>query len=237
MMLSRFVNEVLSGLSSLLVWFGLGLLVLGGTIQVVRERQLARAEAESPPPRFERSVAPIERLPTAAPEATATPGPPPERIVIPSLKLDVPVVEVGWEARIVNGEAAGNIWQTADYAAGYHKTSVRPGEPGNLVLSGHNNIAGKVFAAVPDLEPGDRIYLEAGGASFPYVVEEKFVVQEEGASDEERRENARWIGDTPDERLTLVTCYPPWSNTHRAIVVARPAPDDGRAAPNDVAVR
>lgn len=29
--------------------------------------------------------------------------------------------------------------------------------------------------------------------------------------------NARWIGDFLDERITLIACYPAWSNTHRVV--------------------
>jgi sortase A len=41
-------------------------------------------------------------------------------------------------------------------------------------------------------------------------------------SEEKRLENARWIGPFPDERLTLVTCWPYTNNTHRVIVIAKP---------------
>ena len=41
---------------------------------------------------------------------------------------------------------------------------------------------------------------------------------------EVRRENARWIGPSHDERLTLVTCWPRNDNTHRLILVALPVP-------------
>jgi len=35
-------------------------------------------------------------------------------------------------------------------------------------------------------------------------------------------QNARWIMASSDERLTLVTCWPAYSNTHRLILVAKP---------------
>jgi sortase (surface protein transpeptidase) len=37
-----------------------------------------------------------------------------------------------------------------------------------------------------------------------------------------RLNNARWLAHTEDVRLTLVTCWPKLSNTHRLILVARP---------------
>jgi sortase A len=53
-------------------------------------------------------------------------------------------------------------------------------------------------------------------------VQDKFIVKEVGVSLAQRRQNAQWIAPTRDERLTLVTCWPPDGNTYRVIVVAKP---------------
>jgi sortase A len=45
---------------------------------------------------------------------------------------------------------------------------------------------------------------------------------EEGEKSAVRLENASWIAKTSDERLTLVTCWPYDTNTHRLVVVASP---------------
>jgi sortase A len=74
-----------------------------------------------------------------------------------------------------------------------------------------------------DLNPGDTLTLYADNRPYTYTVEARFVVPDKGVSEEQRRENARWIGPFPDERLTLVTCWPYTNNTHRVIVVAKPA--------------
>ncbi len=44
---------------------------------------------------------------------------------------------------------------------------------------------------------------------------------------EVRLKNAQWMQPTPDERLTLISCWPYWTNTHRVIIVARPVPSGG----------
>jgi sortase (surface protein transpeptidase) len=41
-------------------------------------------------------------------------------------------------------------------------------------------------------------------------------------SEHERSRNKRWIGPFPDERVTLVTCYPTWTNADRLILVGKP---------------
>jgi sortase A len=132
------------------------------------------------------------------------------------------VVPIGWTMAVIDPDTLESVWKTADDAAGWHETSARMGDVGNTVISGHNNIAGAVFARLNELREGDTIALHAGSAEVRYTVERTFIVQEAGASDEERRANNRWIEPTTDERLTLVTCYPPWGNTHRLIMIARP---------------
>jgi sortase A len=217
-------------LSNLFLLAGLSLLLVGAVVQASRRAHLSTAArprvaaaalpARLPLPRL--TVQPTRDLPAAAPE----------RLVVPVIGLDTPVVPVGWEARVVNGDAAGNVWQTADNAAGFHQGSALPGRVGNTVISGHNNMAGAVFRRLHLLRPFDWIFLVAGGRRFAYLVDEAFIVPEAGASAERRRENVRWISPSPEERLTLVSCFPPWGNSHRTIVLARPVPD-GVALPPD----
>lgn len=147
---------------------------------------------------------------------------PPDRIIAATIGLDAPVVPVRSKLVEENGEMT-EVWEVADDAAGWHEGSALPGQPGNIVLSGHHNIKGQVFREVERLKPGDEVVLYAGERAFRYVVQLKMIVKEKGEPPAVRQENARWIGPFPDERLTLVTCWPYASNTHRVIVVARPA--------------
>lgn len=162
----------------------------------------------------------------AAPEATAAPDNAPAispitRIVAESIRLDAPVVAVGWTTEMINGVPV-NIWTVADYAAGWHKNSALPGQGGNIVLSGHHNINGEVFRYTIDLNVGDVVTLYEGDQTYKYAVVDKFIVKDKGEPDAIRRENAKWIGPFNEERLTLVTCWPYTNNTHRAIVIAKP---------------
>ncbi|MBN1995520.1 MAG: sortase [Anaerolineae bacterium] len=146
---------------------------------------------------------------------------PPTRIVAESIGLDSPVVETGWTEVIQDGVAT-NVWTVADYAAGWHKNSMLPGQAGNIVLSGHHNIKGEVFRYIVDLEVGDLVSLYVGEQRYDYMVNDKFILKDKGESESVRRANAKWIGPFNEERLTLVTCWPYSNNTHRVIVVARP---------------
>jgi len=129
-------------------------------------------------------------------------------------------VPIGWHTEEQNGTVV-SVWDVASYAAGWHSNSVYPGQPGNVILSGHHNIDGEVFRYVVDLNPGDRVTLYAAGSPYVYVVSARYILPEQGASETQRQQNARWIGPTRDSRLTLVTCWPYTNNTHRVIVVAK----------------
>jgi sortase A len=145
----------------------------------------------------------------------------PTRIVIPAIRVDVSVVEVGLSSTYRNGRLL-NQWQVADSAAGFHRTSALPGEGGNTVISGHNNTRGEVFRDLMRLHAGDVITMYVGARAFGYVVERKVLLREQGASTAQRLRNAQWIAPTPDERLTLVSCWPYLTNTHRLIIIAHP---------------
>ncbi|GIK37540.1 MAG: hypothetical protein BroJett011_13730 [Chloroflexota bacterium] len=194
------------------------------------------APTPKPPPSTPETVAPSladNPLPVVEAEtplqATATPGEvnpavsTPTRIVANSINLDAKVVKVGWKQVIENGVPT-NVWEVANYAAGWHKNSKLPGQGGNIVLSGHNNIKGEVFRYLVDLKPGDGITLFVGEKLYEYTTTDIFILKDKGEPEAVRRENAKWIGSFNDERLTLVTCWPYINNTHRLIVIARPLP-------------
>jgi sortase A len=172
-------------------------------------------EAAPPEPASEGEAAPAE--------ATTSNTLRIKRIVAESIELDAKVIEVGWRQEVHNGITM-NLWNVADYAAGWHADSALPGQGGNIVLSGHHNIKGEVFRYIVDMEPGAIITLhDAAGQTHDYVVVDKFIVKDKGEPDAVRRENAKWIGQFNEERLTLVTCWPYTTNTHRVIVISKPA--------------
>lgn len=159
------------------------------------------------------------------PTPTPTPDPAslvPTRLLIPAIGLDAPVVEIGWDTQDVNG-AQVSVWNVPEYfAAGWHKTSAPPGQVGNTVLNGHHNIHGEVFRDLINLEAGDQIFLYVGETVYTYSVTELHLLEEKGRPVEERMQNAQWVAETNEERLTLVTCWPYTNNTHRLIIVALP---------------
>ncbi len=138
---------------------------------------------------------PFVPVPTAAPGTIE-----PTRLVIPSIQLDTPVKEVTVEK---------GVWQVAEYAAGYHRGSARPGTVGNTVISGHKGMFGAVFARLEEVNPGDEIFIYAGPYLYSYVVAEKKSVWPT---------DTYVMDDTGKPVLTLITCTA--YDTQRLIVVA-----------------
>jgi sortase A len=148
----------------------------------------------------------------------------PTRLVIKVIGLDAPVEPVGWHVETRNSRSV-NVWNVpSHFAAGWLKTSAPFGVPGNTVLDGHHNIKDKVFENLINLRVGDIITVYASSMERVYRVEQKLVLKELGQPLDVIKANAQYIEPTTDERLTLVTCWPPTGNSYRLIIVALPAP-------------
>lgn len=146
----------------------------------------------------------------------------PERLIIPSIGVDAPVEAVNHVEVELEGELYQQ-WQAPDSdAVGWHENSARIGVPGNTVFNGHHNIYGEVFRRLSELEAGDLVFVSSGTETRAYQVAAKMILKERFEPLERRLDNARWIQPTQDERLTLITCWPYTSNTHRVVVVATP---------------
>ena len=146
----------------------------------------------------------------------------PERVVIEALGVDVIVVPVVPREVAFLGEIYHQWRAPNSQALGWHHASAKLGTPGNTVINGHSSGYGETFRDLKALENGDLIHVYSGQLKFTYAVANTLVLKERWEPIEVRMANARWIGPSRDERLTLVSCWPFNSNTHRVIVVARP---------------
>jgi sortase A len=221
---------MLAGLALLLLAFGLFVLARAG--EGGQQVQETRTPLIPPGPS---SPAPMIRLgPAAAAVATQLPPPTviptaaspetrpsaPVRVIIPALGVDSPVVEVSWHLA-QTGEVHGE-WDTVAGAAGHHRGSAEPGQSGNCVLSAHSSDAGgAVFRGLETLRAGDLVQVVTfDRIEYTYQVGAVLVLDQVGATESEKREYARWLDPTDEPVLTLVTCWPPWSYTHRVVVRA-----------------
>jgi LPXTG-site transpeptidase (sortase) family protein len=132
-------------------------------------------------------------------------------IAIPSLGIDAPVEDVGTELK--NGTL---VWQVIENIVGHHRASANPGEPGNIVLTGHveSRSSGNVFLNLPGIQVGDEVTVSSPAGEFTYVVTAVEILHESEVG---------VLGHGFDEKLTLITCVPDGIYDHRVIVTALPA--------------
>ncbi|HMN11498.1 MAG TPA: sortase [Bellilinea sp.] len=162
----------------------------------------------------------------------STPTPTPYRPV--DKPMEMIISSVGIDAKVIDskpdtiriGSTEYIQWKAPDEnAVGWQNTSARLGEIGNSVFFGHHNVHGMVFKELHNVKQGDLIEIKGRYSIFTYQVVNVMIFKERGVDMQTRLENARWILPSDDERLTLITCHPFETNTHRVVVVAIPYKD------------
>ena len=120
------------------------------------------------------------------------------RIQIPAIGVDAPVVQ-------------GDSWEQLKKGVAQHIGTPNPGESGNIVLSGHNDIYGEVFRDLDRLNPGDNIILFTTQRQYTYVITGTQMVEPTAVE---------VMAETPDARVTLISCHPYLVDIHRIVVSA-----------------
>jgi len=146
----------------------------------------------------------------------------PNRLVIESISVAAPVVPVEYREIEYQGNRYRQWTAPKENAVGWHFNSAPLGQTGNTVLNGHSSGYNEIFRYLEDVENGDIIHVFSGNVRFDYVVANVMILKERWETLDKRAENARWINPSQDERLTLISCWPYQSNSHRVIVVATP---------------
>ncbi len=120
----------------------------------------------------------------------------PTRLVATTAGIDAPIAEVG----VVN-EGGQSLWETAWHSVGHHLDSSLPGQPGNMVLTGHVSVADRsnaaYFAKLDKLAPGDVVDVYSGATVYHYTVSKVSVVSPS---------NVNVLRSTAGATLTLITC-------------------------------
>ncbi len=132
------------------------------------------------------------------------------RLQIPTLGVDVVVVE----GTTVNALRAG---------AGHYPGYPLPCSVGNVPIAGHRTTYGKPFANVDQLKVGDQIILTTPIGTCTYQVDQKpFVVLPNDLGVVATPPSPAPPAGTPNSSylLTLTSCTPKGSATHRIIVQA-----------------
>jgi sortase A len=102
-------------------------------------------------------------------------------------------------------------WEALKKGVAQHIGSAVPGETGNMVLAGHNDVYGEVFRDLDQLAPGYEIIVSSERQAYVYVVRETVIVEPTEV----------WVMEqTEYPSLTLISCYPYRINTKRIVIFA-----------------
>ncbi len=129
-----------------------------------------------------------------------TPGPDQaNRIEIPAIKIDAPVVQ-------------GDGWEQLKKGVAQHIGSADPGQSGNVVLSAHDDVYGELFRNLDQLKPGDQVILYTEQHQYVYIVDRTEIVEPTAVE---------VMASTGAPTVTLISCYPYLVDKQRIVVFAR----------------
>lgn len=144
------------------------------------------------------------------------------RIVIPRINQNIPIVNVSSENLIKKDwNALEKDMQNSlkDGVVHYPGTAL-PGQKGNVAITGHSSYfpwdSGRfkdVFALLHEVQKGDKIVVYYSQEKYIYQVDEIKVV---------KPNDIDILKQTPGDQLTLITCTPVGTNLNRLVVTAKP---------------
>lgn len=149
-------------------------------------------------------------------------GPPENRLVIPKLNLNVPIVIPPTDALIAEDwkKLEEDIQIGLQDGVVHYPGTARPGKPGNFFVTGHSSYYPwapgeykSVFARLHDLNVGDEYWIFYNGDRYRYIIDSKKEIKPSDVS----------VLDQPvDERMgTLMTCTPIGTTLRRLILSAQ----------------
>lgn len=103
----------------------------------------------------------------------------------------------------------GDGWEQLKKGVGQHIGTANPGEPGNMVLSAHNDIFGELFRHLDQLNPGDEIIVSTAVRDYTYRVTGTQIVAPTEVS---------VMNPTAKPTVTLISCYPYLVDNERIVV-------------------
>ncbi len=148
-------------------------------------------------------------------------GPPENRLIIPKLNLNVPIVVPTYEALLREDwtQVETDIQQSLEQGVVHYPGTAKPGQAGNFFVTGHSSYYPwapgnykTVFARLHMLSEGDDYWVYYGGDKHRYVV---------ASIAEVKPSNVDVLDQPANRRLsTLMTCTPVGTTLRRLIIQA-----------------
>lgn len=144
------------------------------------------------------------------------------RIIIPRINQNIPIVRVSSEALIKRdwGALEKDMQEALKDGVVHYPGTSLPGQTGNIAITGHSSYfpwdPGRfkdVFALLHEVVEGDNIVVYWDQRKYVYEVTSIKIVLPDDIS---------ILKQTPEDKLTLITCTPVGTNLKRLIVEAKP---------------
>src|SRR6266581_3036510 len=131
----------------------------------------------------------------------------------PFALIRIPAFGRQWRFTLIQGTALAQL----NVSPGHVPGTQWPGQLGNFAVAGHRVTAGNPFWSLPSMKDGDLVYIETRRNDYTYrVIGKHWVAPADTAVLDPVPGRPR---QRPARRLiTLITCDPAWTGTHRVIV-------------------
>jgi sortase A len=127
--------------------------------------------------------------------------------------IRIPAFGPHWRYTIIEGTALAQL----NVSPGHVPGTQLPGQVGNFAVAGHRVTAGNPFWSLPSLKAGDLVYIDTKVNTYTYRVTGRQMVLPTDTSVLDPVPGHP--GERPTQRMiTLITCDPAWTGTHRVIV-------------------
>lgn len=136
------------------------------------------------------------------------------RLVIPSIQIDEPIVE------------GGDIWVIRNGGTWRRPQTSKPNQDGNTVIVGHRFYGSNIstFYHLDKVLIGQVLAVYWEGEEYLYEVTETKVVEATEVEIE---------APTNDKQLTIYTCTPIWTAKQRLVVIAKPVAGEEQGVENE----
>jgi sortase A len=127
--------------------------------------------------------------------------------------IRIPAFGQQWRFTLIQGTALAQL----NVSPGHVPGTQWPGQLGNFAVAGHRVTAGNPFWSLPSMKDGDLVYIQTRLNDYTYrVIGKKMVTPADTAVLDPVPGHPR---QRPARRLiSLITCDPAWTGTHRVIV-------------------
>jgi sortase A len=196
-------RRALSGLSVVLLLVGVGMLAWPFATNLYQDRLQSRLDRQLASPSLKQAYR--DRRIQVGDSLT--------RIRIPAIGVDVVVVE-------------GTTPSALRAGAGHYPNTPLPCETGNVAIAGHRTTYGKPFANIDQLKPGDVIELDTPVGGCVYHVSKappgRSALRPAGAPFVVASNDVSVLDPDPTaaRALTLTSCHPKGSASHRIVIRA-----------------